>query len=118
MASAITFTSLTFSGAPSSDDQLAAKYIVGLENNRLASLIPPGTPFPVDTPSNLKSSYLTILLAIVTSAHASYISQARGPSGAQVGFTDAQIEQIRVNLVTRLNNGESASSIIADTATL
>lgn len=118
MASTITFGELTYSGVPSSDDVLAAKYIVGLENKKRAAQIPPGTPLPVDTNANLKASYLSILIAIVTSSHASYISQARGAPGAELAFTDADRETIRVNLLTRLNNGESSASIIADTATL
>lgn len=128
MASAITFGELNFVGSPSPDDILAAKYIVALENKRrteqnviLAAQTPPGTPIPlllVDTGPNLKASYLSILVGIVTAAHASYITQARGVPGSELVFTDAQREQIRVNLITRLNNGESAASIIADTATL
>lgn len=118
MPSAITFGELNFVGTPSPDDVLAAKYIVGLENKRRASLTPPGTPLPVDTGPNLKASYLSLLLSIVTNAHAGHISQARGVPGSQLVFTDTEIETIRVNLVTRLNNGETPSSIIADTATL
>lgn len=118
MASAITFGELTYIGTPNSDDILAARYIVTLENKRRAALVPPGTPLPVDTGVNLKASYISILLGIVTTAHASYIEQARGVPGGQAVFTDAQIEQIRVNLITRLNNGESAASIIADTVAL
>lgn len=116
MASAITFTALNYTGTPSNDDVMAARYIVGLENKRRAALVPPGTPLLVDTAANLKASYLSMLLEIVTNAHGSYIEQAKGPAGAQLGFTDAQIEQIRVNLITRLNNGESAASLVTDTA--
>lgn len=128
MASAITFGELNYSGSASQDDILAARYIVGLENKRrielnaiLAAQEPPGTPIPllpVTPAAALKSSYISMLLAIVTSSHASYIEQARGNPGASLVFTDAEIEQIRVNLVNRRTAGESAASIVADTATL
>lgn len=118
MASAITFTSLNFTGTPNSDDNLAARYAITVENMARSSTVPPGTPLPFDTPGNVKASYLTILINAVTGLHNSNIVLSKGPSGAQAVLTDAQIEQIRVNLITRLNNGESAASIIADTATL
>jgi hypothetical protein len=118
MASAIIFGELIYSGTPNADDVLAARYIVGIENKRLAALTPPGTPFPTNNAANLKASYISILIALITSAHSSYIAQARSAAGADLVFTDAEREQIRVNLITRLNGGESSASIVADTATL
>lgn len=105
--------SLNFSGAPDNDDILAARHIIFLENQRRAALTPPGTPLSTADAASIKASYLTILLATVTAAHTSYIAQAKLTLNSR--FTDAEIQQITQNLVTRLNNGESSASIITDT---
>ena len=118
MASAITFTGLDFTGTPSSDDSNGAKSAVLRENTRRAGLIPPGTPLLVNNAANIKASYLIVLLDKITSVHADNITQSKSDSGFEQVFTPGQIDQIKTNLLTRINGGESASSIIADTATL
>lgn len=111
----ITF-SIDFSGSPDSDDVLAGRHVIFLENQRRAALEPPGTPLPTATGANLRDSYLTVLLATITSAHLSYIQQAKSASGADVRFTPEGLEEIRANLMARLNAGETEESIISDTA--
>lgn len=111
--STIVFTSLTFTGTPSADDELAARFIVRLENARRAALEPPEAALPTGTMAQLKNSYLIVLLQVVTSAHLSYVSQA---SRDQTRFTAAQIDQIRFNLNARLDAGEDPATIVADTA--
>lgn len=110
--------STDFTGPPDADDQLAAKYIVALENKRRAALDPPGTPLPANTGAALKASYLLLLVEIETRAHQSYIDQAKAISALQADFTPAQVQTIVANLTERLRNGESAASIVSDTAAL
>ena len=74
--SAITFTGIDFTGSPDDNDTAAAQLIVDNENARRAAQEPPETPLPDSTGAELKASYLTILLEIVTNAHASYSKQA------------------------------------------
>lgn len=105
--------SLDFTGAPDADDVLAARQIIFLENQRRAALTPPGTPLSTANAAAIKASYLTILLVTVSAAHSSYIAQAK--AALNVRFTDAEIQQINQNLITRLNNGEPSASIITDT---
>jgi hypothetical protein len=105
--------SINFTGTPDADDQRAARHLIRLENERLAQLDPPGTPLPTSTGAELKSSYLTVLGAVLTSAHFSYIDQSRS---LQNRFTPEQIKTIHTNLVTRLNAGENAEAIVTDTA--
>jgi len=119
MPSAITFTSLTFTGTPNADDSLSARYVVDREKKGLTAFLPPGTSLPTDTGANLKASYITVLLAIVTSFHSDSIAGSKTSTGLQVGgFTQTQLDQISANLLSRLNAGEAATSIIADTAIL
>lgn len=108
--------SIDFTGTPDADDVLAARHIIFLENQRRAALTPPGTPLATATPANVKASYLTILLATITSAHLSYIQQSKSASGMDLRFTPAQLETMRGNLVARLNSGEAAATIVTDTA--
>lgn len=107
---------VTFTGSPDADDQLAARHIVFLENQRRAALSPPGTQLLFSTPAQLKASYLAVLVTTITSAHVSYIQQAKSAQGAEARFTPAQLEAIRANLVARLNAGESAASLVTDSA--
>ena len=120
MASTITFTGLNFTGTPSTDDTLAARFTIIQENKTQSQLElnPPGIQLPFDTPANIKASYLTILTNRVTALHSSNINAAKSDPGLQQGFTGSQLEQIKSNLLTRLINGESAASIVADTASL
>lgn len=108
--------SVDFVGTPDADDILAARHVIFLENQRRAALTVPGTPLPTANAANVRASYLTVLQATVTSAHLSYIQQAKSASGADVRFTAAGLESIRANLVARLNAGESEAALIADTA--
>ena len=76
---AITLT-VDFTGSPTEQDIRGAKRIIRLENERRAAdldengdpLLP---PLPDSTSAELKSSYLGLLEAIITNAHASYIKQ-------------------------------------------
>lgn len=108
--------SVAFTGTPDADDILGARHIVFIENKRRAALTPPGTALPTATPAELKASYLTILSGTITSAHVSYIQQAKSAQGLEQRFTAAQLETMRANLVARLNAGESAANLLADTA--
>lgn len=118
MPTAITFTAPNYTGTPSSDDVLAANFAIGLEKKGITQFLPPGTPLPTDGGVNLKASYLLLVTAIITAAHNKYITESKTDTGLFTGFTPSQIEQIKANLLARLNAGESAASIIADTATL
>lgn len=112
---AVVFT-IDYTGTPDSDDVLAARHIIHLENARRAALTPPGTPLTFANNAQLKASYLSTLLATVTSAHLSYIQQAKSVQGTALRFTPAELVAIHANLVTRLNAGESAASLVTDTA--
>ena len=113
--SAITFTSLNYTGTPDADDQRAARYIIDQENARRAALDPPGTPLEKTPGSALKANYLHLLMDdVLTNAHLSYIGQAN--DAANDGFTDAQVDQIKANLKDRLDAGEDPAAIVADTA--
>lgn len=107
--STITFSSLTFTGTPDAEDVLAARHEIFLANKQGANL-------PFSTAAQIKSSYLVILLSKVLSAHMVSIESARDTAAMRDRFTDDEIRQITSNLLTRLNAGESASSIVADTA--
>lgn len=108
--------SVNFTGTPDAEDQRAARHIIALENARRAALTPPGTPLPTATGADVKASYLAILTGILTSAHTSYIAQSVSRDGVAERFTADELDQIRKNLVDRLNAGESKAAIIADTA--
>ena len=78
---AITFQ-VGFTGSPDESDIRAANYIITNENDRIIAenrnrdennqlpLLPNGTG------AEIKASYLVLLEAIITSAHASYVTQA------------------------------------------
>lgn len=108
--------SIDYTGTVDPDDLLAARHIIFLENQRRAALTPPGTPLLFSTGPQIKASYLATLLATVTSAHLSYVQQARSASGMDVRFTPAGLETIRANLVARLNAGETEAQLITDSA--
>lgn len=116
MASAITFISLDYSGTPSADDILGARRAIALENQRRASLVPPGTPLPFANNTQVKASVLAIYLQSVTNEHADNIASAKTQGALSEHFTPAQLEQIAINLRTRVNAGESAASVVTDTA--
>ena len=111
----VAFT-IDFVNSPDPDDVLAARHIIHLENLRRAALTPPGTPLTFANNAQLKASYLGVLVATVTSAHLSYIQQAKSAQGAEARFTPSELETIRANLVARLNAGEAAATIVTDTA--
>lgn len=117
---------VTFTGAPDPDDRLAARHGVFLENREitaanavLAAQTPPGTPLPLlafSTPAELKASYLTVLGKKATELHLNNIGEAKSETGMNLRFTAAQLDTMRANLVARLNAGESAASLVTDTA--
>lgn len=114
--SAITFTTLNYTGSADADDILAARREVNAENQRRLATSPPGTPLPFATGPELKSSYLTLRLAGVTAAHLAAVDAAKAPAALQDLFTTAQLQQITANIMARANAGESAAAIVADTA--
>lgn len=103
--------SVTFTGTPDAEDVLAARHAIFVENKLRE------TPLPFSAPAEVKASYLTILTEKAISRHKSYILEAQSEPAAKERFTPAELKQILANLVTRLNNGETAASIITDTAT-
>lgn len=133
--SAITFT-LGFTGTPDLDDILAARHIVRLENERRtaqnvaiteenvrrAAQDPPLAALPLlailptATGAELKASYLGLFLATVTSAHLSYIEQAKSSQSLTGRLTEDQMKQLIGAVTTRLNNGDSVATILADVA--
>lgn len=133
MATAITWL-LDFSGSPSPDDILAARDIVRRENERRtaenvsiaaenvrrAALTPPLsalpllTILPVATGAQLKASYLSILLVVVTAAHADYINKAKTAAAVESQLTESQKQSLYSAIQTRLNNGETMDTILAD----
>ena len=113
--SVITFSSLTFTGTPDAEDLRAAKWRIDVENERLATLDPPGTPLNKTPGGTLKTNYLSLLLRDnCQSAHVSYVTQAN--ESANDGFTPGQVEEIKGNLKDRLEAGEDPAAIVTDTA--
>lgn len=99
----ITFTGLDFSGAPDDNDTAAAELAVAAENARLQQA---GDPLlPVDTPANLKASYLSILLTEVNNQHARNARSAADADARSAGLrnawrnaSDAERDQIKAIL--------------------
>lgn len=67
---------VSVSGTATQDDARAARYMVARENERRAALDPPGTPLATSTAAELRASYQTVLGAVVTASHASYVQQS------------------------------------------
>lgn len=121
--SAITFT-IGFTGSPDASDILGARRIVRIrndeitaENARRAAQTPPLSALPLlpfATGAELKASYLGILLETVTSAHASYVAQAKAPTEVQSRLSAAEQEQLFAAIATRLNAGDSVATILTD----
>lgn len=57
-------------------DRRAMLYIVELENARRAAATPPGTPLPISTNTEIRTSYATVQSALLNSAHLSYVKQS------------------------------------------
>jgi len=111
--SAITLA-VNFSGTPDADDQRALRQLIFMENQRLAALIPPGTPLPSSTGAEAKSSYLSILTSQVTLIHSQNIVNAKSQAiGSR--FTNDQIQTIFANLIDQLNAGATPAQVIAKT---
>lgn len=108
--------SIDFTGSPDADDLLAARHAIFLENRRRSQLVPPGTPLAFATPAQVKTSYLSILTTGLNARHLDYADAAKNESGVAQRFTLAQVQQMHANLVTRLNAGATAQSIVDDTA--
>lgn len=123
MASDITFTSLTYTGTPSSDDLRAANKLVREANQQiteqnlvLAAQDPPGTPIPLFATSGVefKDSVLAILSGFLTEWWGSYAQQAIID---KTRLTTAEDLEISGLINTRLDNGELVADIITDIAT-
>lgn len=108
--------SVTYTGTADADDALAARHAVFLENRTRSEQTPPGTPLTYSTPAELKASYLIVLAAKVTAMHLDTITAAKSEAGITQRFTLVQVAQIHANLVARLNAGELAANLVADTA--
>lgn len=99
----IAFTGLDFSGAPDDNDTAAAGLAVEQENARRQQT---GDPLlPVDTPANLKASYLSILITEVNNQHARNARSAADNEARSAGLrnawrdaTDAERDQIKAIL--------------------
>lgn len=111
----VVFT-IDFTGVVDPDDLLAARHAIFLENRRRSQLVPPGAVLPFATPAQVKTSYLSILTTGLNARHLDYADAAKNESGVAQRFTLAQVQQMHANLVTRLNAGESAATIVSDTA--
>jgi len=57
-------------------DRRAMLFIVNQENARRAALTPPGTPLPVSTNVEIRTSYATVQSALLNTAHLSYVDQS------------------------------------------
>ena len=64
------------SGTPTEMDARAANLIVNQKNVQLAAEDPPGTPLALAPLGALATSYESVLVETLNSAHASYVSQA------------------------------------------
>jgi hypothetical protein len=106
---------VNFTGTPDAEDILAANQIVFSENKDRAALNPPGTPLPLSTAAELKASYISLLQAEIIRRHVTNILNAKSNDAVAQHFTPAQVEQIRINLITQLNAGASVASVIAKT---
>jgi hypothetical protein len=107
--------SVSYTGTPDADDALAAYQIVGQENKDRAALNPPGAVLPTSTTAELKASYLSLLSAEITRFHQRAILFAKSNEAIATRFTPAQVEQIRINLITQLNSGATPAAVIAKT---
>jgi hypothetical protein len=106
----------SYTGTPDADDIRAAYHSVALENRRLSELTPPGTPLPTSSVVLLKTSYLGILSQKAADFHQLMVEYSKTAAGLNQRFTPDQVLQMHANLVARLNAGESAAAIVADTA--
>lgn len=111
----VVFT-IDYTGTPDSDDVLAARHIVFVENRRRAALVPPGVVLPTGNAAQIKASYLSLLLELLTAQHLASIELSKSIIGLSSRFTQAERNQIFANITARLNAGETASAIITDTA--
>lgn len=108
--------SIDYANSPDSDDVLAARHIVFLENRRRAALVPPGAVLPTGNAAQIKASYLSLLVELLTAQHIANTELAKSIIGLSSRFTQAERNQIFANITARLNGGESASAIVTDTA--
>jgi len=83
--------------------------------NRVRTRTVTGSPLPMDTPANLKASYLFLLTEKTTQRHQANIVFSKSNDAVATRFTAAQIETIRINLITQLNNGATPAQVIAKT---
>ncbi len=122
MATGITWV-LNFTGTPTPDDIIGAKFDVrqknaqiAVENVARAAQNPPLDPLPLlgmSTPAALKTSYLGLGVAAQTKTHASRISQGKN---ALDRIPPDKKEQALAFINTRLDAGESIDFILADLA--
>lgn len=106
----IVFT-VDFTGTPDANDILAARKLIREENARRAALTPPLAALPSGNAAQIKSSALTIVLANLAQWWGSYTAQARNEVAR---LTDAQLEELRAAVNTRLNAGDTFDTILAD----
>jgi len=109
--SEITWTGITFTGTPDNEDMRAAKYLIRMENQRRATLDPPESPLESSPPAKLKDSVLSVSGLTLNGWWKSIIEQSLKD---EYGITEEQKKSILAVIRTRLDNGESASAILAD----
>lgn len=63
-------------GTADEEDRRAMKLLINQENDRRASLDPPGEPLLQSTAAERRASYEALLAPLLAGAHASYIQQA------------------------------------------
>jgi hypothetical protein len=107
--------SVSYTGTPDADDVLAARQVVFQENKDRAMLTPPGAVLPTSTTAELKASYLSLLQERVMLRHQNNILFAKSDEAVRTRFTPTEVEQIRINLMTQLNNGSTTAAVIAKT---
>jgi len=116
MATAITWSGVTFTGTPNADDILAAQVEVAKENAYQIALNPAFTPLAITPAATLKASYITTILNRITRTHNDAITNAKNRGTMDSYFSAADIATITANLVSRAAGGEATSSIVTDTA--
>lgn len=106
MNSDITFSTINFTGTPNEKDIVAAKFRVNEYNAAN------GTSLPTSPGSALKTSYLTVRLALLQSEHERDIIRAARQTVE--GVAPDKILEINSAIAGRLLDGEAVDDIITD----
>lgn len=122
----VTFSGLTYTGTPDASEVLGAKLTIARANQAIAALNvalaaqdPPGTPLPLwpsGTNAETKASYLGIRLQDVANLHVGAVNEAASQAQLSEYFTEAQLQTIRQNFISRRQAGETAAALVTDSA--